>query len=116
MRSSWAESKVAGDDLSGLRADLCFNDSVIPVIQNVNAGDETESDTRKDNLLKHLYSLVLWNDSVRTLVDSGLSVAVECGTGKLLAGLIKRIDRSLAVHSIEEPDSLAKALDAFSQS
>ena len=93
-----------------------FNDAVIPVIQNVNAAAETESATLKSNLLKQLYSPVLWTDSVRTLVANGVEVAVECGTGKVLAGLAKRIDRTLAVHGIEDPDSLAKALDAFGQS
>jgi len=53
---------------------------------------------------------------VRALVSNAVEVAVECGTGKVLAGLAKRIDRALAVHSIEDPDSLAKALDAFGQS
>lgn len=114
--SHCALMKGAADELAGELEGVRFNDAVIPVIQNVNAAAETDSDTLKANLLKQLYSPVLWTDSVRTLVDSGVSVAVECGTGKVLAGLIKRIDRSLAVHSIEEPDSLAKALDAFSQS
>lgn len=114
--SHCALMKGAADELAGELEDVRFNDAVIPVIQNVNAVAETDSDTLKANLLKQLYSPVLWTDSVRTLVDSGVSVAVECGAGKVLAGLIKRIDRSLAVHSIEEPDSLAKALDAFSQS
>lgn len=114
--SHCALMKGAADELAGELEDVRFNDAVIPVIQNVNAVAETDSATLKANLLKQLYSPVLWTDSVRTLVGSGVSVAVECGAGKVLAGLIKRIDRGLAVHSMEEPDSLAKALDAFSQS
>jgi len=114
--SHCALMKGAADELAGELEDVRFNDAVIPVIQNVNAVAETNSDTLKANLLKQLYSPVLWTDSVRTLVNSDVQIAVECGTGKVLAGLIKRIERGLTVHSIEEPDSLAKALDAFGQS
>jgi [acyl-carrier-protein] S-malonyltransferase len=59
---------------------------------------------------------VLWTDSIRTLSDEGVTVAVECGAGKVLAGLIKRIERGLPVHGIEDPDSLAGALAAFGRS
>ena len=114
--SHCALMKGAADELASELEDVRFNDAVIPVIQNVNAVAETNSDTLKANLLKQLYSPVLWTDSVRTLVGNDVQVAVECGTGKVLAGLIKRIERGLTVHSIEEPDSLAKALDAFGQS
>lgn len=114
--SHCALMKGAAEELAGELEDVRFNDAVIPVIQNVNAVAETNSDTLKANLLKQLYSPVLWTDSVRTLVGNDVQVAVECGTGKVLAGLIKRIERGLTVHSIEEPDSLAKALDAFGQS
>mgnify|MGYP000273984224 CR=1 FL=1 len=96
-------------------ADVRCQDSRLPVIQNGNAAAETESATLKANLLKQLYSPVLWTDSVRALVSNDVEVAVECGTGKVLAGLAKRIDRALAVHSIEEPDSLAKTLEACLQ-
>ncbi|MBW7470267.1 ACP S-malonyltransferase [Marinobacter sp. F4218] len=114
--SHCALMKGAAEELAEALEDVRFNDAVIPVIQNVNAAAETNSDTLKANLLKQLYSPVLWTDSVRTLVNNGVEVAVECGAGKVLAGLVKRIDRGLTVHGIEDPDSLAKALDAFGQS
>ncbi len=106
----------AAGELATALEDVRFNDAVIPVVQNVNAAAETSADVLKANLLKQLHSPVLWTDSVRTLVGSGVEVAVECGAGKVLAGLVKRIDRSLAVYGLEDPDSLAKALDAFAQS
>lgn len=106
----------AAGELATALEDVRFNDAVIPVVQNVNAVAETSADVLKANLLKQLHSPVLWTDSVRTLVGSGVEVAVECGAGKVLAGLVKRIDRSLAVYGLEDPDSLAKALDAFAQS
>lgn len=114
--SHCALMKGAAEELAEALNDVRFNDAVIPVVQNVHASAETDADKLKANLLKQLYSPVLWTDSVRKLVSEGVEMAVECGTGKVLAGLIKRIDRSLPVYGIENPDSLAKALEAFGQS
>ncbi|TNE82548.1 MAG: [acyl-carrier-protein] S-malonyltransferase [Gammaproteobacteria bacterium] len=114
--SHCALMKGAAEELAEALNDVRFNDAVIPVVQNVHASAETDADKLKANLLKQLYSPVLWTDSVRKLVSEGVEMAVECGTGKVLAGLIKRIDRSLPVYGIEDPDSLAKALEAFGQS
>ncbi len=114
--SHCALMKGAAEQLAEALEDVRFNDAVIPVVQNVNACVVKEADTLKSNLLKQLYSPVLWTDSIRTLSDEGVTVAVECGAGKVLAGLIKRIERGLPVHGIEDPDSLAGALAAFGQS
>lgn len=114
--SHCALMKGAAEELAEALNDVRFNDAVIPVVQNVHASAETDAEQLKANLLKQLYSPVLWTDSVRKLVSEGVETAVECGTGKVLAGLIKRIDRSLTVYGIEDPDSLAKALEAFGQS
>jgi [acyl-carrier-protein] S-malonyltransferase len=113
--SHCALMKGAAEELAEALDDVRFNDAVIPVIQNVNAVPETDSDTLKANLLKQLYSPVLWTNSVHTLVKSGVDVAVECGSGKVLAGLIKRIDRNLTVYGIEDPDALSQALAAIKQ-
>ncbi len=114
--SHCALMKGAAEELAEALNEVRFNDAVIPVVQNVHAQPETDADTLKANLLKQLYSPVLWTASVQTLVKEGVQAAVECGTGKVLAGLIKRIDRGLPVYGIEEPDSLSKALDALGQS
>ncbi|KPQ30257.1 MAG: malonyl CoA-acyl carrier protein transacylase [Marinobacter excellens HL-55] len=114
--SHCALMKGAAEQLSEALEDIRFNDAVIPVVQNVNAAEARDAETLKANLLKQLYSPVLWTDSIRSLTGQGVSVAVECGSGKVLAGLVKRIDRDLPVHSIEDPDSLANAMAAFGKS
>ncbi|GAB5477026.1 MAG: ACP S-malonyltransferase [Marinobacter nauticus] len=114
--SHCALMKGAAEQLAEALEDIRFNDAVIPVVQNVNAEPARDAEVLKANLLKQLYSPVLWTNSVRRLSTEGVGVAVECGAGKVLAGLIKRIDRSLPVHGIESPDSLAEALKAFGQS
>ena len=114
--SHCALMKGAAEQLAEALEDIRFNDAVIPVVQNVNAEPARDAEVLKANLLKQLYSPVLWTNSVQRLSTEGVGVAVECGAGKVLAGLIKRIDRSLPVHGIESPDSLAEALKAFGQS
>jgi [acyl-carrier-protein] S-malonyltransferase len=114
--SHCALMKGAAEELAQALDEVRFSDAITPVIQNVNAAAVTDSATLKANLLKQLYSPVLWADSVRTLVSSDVTVAIECGTGKVLAGLAKRIDRGLAVHGIENPEALAAALAAFESS
>ncbi|MBN7769498.1 ACP S-malonyltransferase [Marinobacter daepoensis] len=114
--SHCALMKGAAEQLAEALEDIRFNDAVIPVVQNVNAEPATDAGVLKANLLKQLYSPVLWTDSVQKLSSDGVGVAVECGAGKVLAGLIKRIDRSLPVYGIENPDSLSEAIKAFGQS
>ncbi len=111
--SHCALMKGAAEELAEALDAIRFNDARVPVIQNVNAVAETDSAKLKSNLLKQLYSPVLWTDSVRTLVSNGVEVAVECGSGKVLAGLIKRIERGLVVHHVEDESGLQKALEAF---
>lgn len=105
----------AAEELGTALDEVTFNDAVIPVIQNVTASIAQDSESLKANLVKQLYSPVLWTDTVRKLVASDVRIAVECGAGKVLAGLAKRIDRDLSVYGIEEPDALAKASEAFGQ-
>lgn len=114
--SHCALMKGAAEQLAEALEDVQFNDAVIPLVQNVSAGVVKDAGELKANLLKQLYSPVLWTDSVRALTAEGVTVAVECGAGKVLAGLAKRIDRNLAVHSMDNPESLAGALKAFGQS
>ena len=114
--SHCALMKGAAEQLAEALDEVRFNDAVIPVVQNVHAAVSRDAKTLKANLLKQLYSPVLWTDSVRTLTGEGVNVAVECGAGKVLAGLIKRIDRDLPVHGIEDPDSLASAIEALKRS
>jgi [acyl-carrier-protein] S-malonyltransferase len=113
--SHCALMKGAAAELAEALDEVDFNDAVIPVVQNVSARPETESVTLKANLVKQLYSPVMWTDSVRAMTEQKVGVAVECGAGKVLAGLAKRIDRDLTVYGIEDPDALAKALEGVGQ-
>ena len=79
-----------------------FNNLRIPYIANVDAqtyGLETSSNTIKENLLKQVCGSVLWTHSIQKLSDD--SIIIECGPGKVLAGLIKKINPNLKVISLD---------------
>jgi len=79
-----------------------FNKLRIPYIANVDAqtyGIETSSETIKENLLKQVCGSVLWTHSIQKLSDD--SIIIECGPGKVLAGLIKKINHNLKVISLD---------------
>lgn len=85
--------------------------STIPVIQNVTAKNYTKPADVKKNLTKQLHSPVLWVDSVNALVAEGVDTIIECGPGKVLIGLNKRINKEInhfTIHDVETLDSTLK--------
>ena len=83
----------------------------IPVIQNVDAARHDQPDAIRENLEKQLYRPVQWVLSVQNMGGQGVSRIIEAGPGKVLAGLCKRIDKSIASAAVFDPASLAAALD-----
>ena len=89
--------KPAAQKLSDTLDGISMKDAEIPLIANVNASIIENSEEIKGLLVEQLYSPVLWEDSVRTMLDNGVTHFIECGPGKVLSGLIKKIDRSATV-------------------
>ncbi|MCP5160485.1 MAG: ACP S-malonyltransferase [Hahellaceae bacterium] len=87
----------------------------VPLIQNVTATEVTSLDSLKNNLVKQLYSPVLWTQSVARLSALGVTHVVECGPGKVLSGLIKRIDKSMTVFDIENPEKLHSTIELMAE-
>ncbi|WP_417223146.1 ACP S-malonyltransferase [Amphritea sp.] len=84
----------------------------VQVIQNFTAKAPTSVAELVENLLAQLYSPVLWTDSVQNMIEQGVERTVECGPGKVLSGLNKKVQRSLVVAAINDPAGLEKALSA----
>ncbi|RJG25902.1 ACP S-malonyltransferase [Paenibacillus thiaminolyticus] len=78
----------------------------IPVIANVTARPVTEAEQIRGLLVEQVFSPVLWEDSVRYLIDQGVDTFVEIGSGKVLSGLIKKIDRSVRIVSINSLEAI----------
>jgi [acyl-carrier-protein] S-malonyltransferase len=78
-----------------------FSDARIPVYQNYTAQPETDKERIKANLIAQLTGPVRWTQTVENMVKADCTKFIECGPGKVLAGLIKRIDRNLATENFE---------------
>ncbi len=100
-----AEERLAPE----LRA-LAASDPRIPVIANVDAEPKRDAFAAIEALIRQVSSPVRWADVVRRLVAEGVTTCVELGPGAVLAGLIKKIDRSVTVVSIEDAAGLDQAL------
>ena len=84
-----------------------FNDPLVPVVGNVDARPLTTADDVKSELRRQLTSCVQWNRGVRYMLDGGgVDEFVEIGNGKVLSGMIKRIDRGARVRNVSDYDSV----------
>lgn len=83
-----------------------FNPASVPVIANVDANACTDPDTIKANLIAQLESPVLWEDSVQKMLTDGITDFVEVGPGRVLQGLIRRIDRNSTISGIGNKEQL----------
>lgn len=83
-----------------------FKDLQIPVITNVEAEPITSSDKARELLVKQLYSPVRWVESIAKMKELGITKIIEIGHGKVLTGLIKRIDSSIETLNIEKPEDI----------
>lgn len=101
----------AADKLSTELDKLTFNEPMINVVNNVDVTIETSADNIKNALIKQLYSPVRWTETVEKMSKSGITTVVEAGPGKVLQGLLKRIDKSITCASINNSASLDKALE-----
>jgi [acyl-carrier-protein] S-malonyltransferase len=100
-----AEERLA-PELRSLRA----KDPTIPVVANVDAELKREAGLAIDALIRQVSAPVRWEAVVTRLIAEGARQFVELGPGSVLAGLVKKIDRSVTVMSIEDPDGFAAAL------
>jgi [acyl-carrier-protein] S-malonyltransferase len=92
--------KPAAERLAGVLESVPMNDAGVPVVANVTAQPVTEAGEIRRLLAEQVYSPVLWEDSVRWLIEQGVDTFVEIGSGTVLAGLIKKVDKTVSVVSI----------------
>ncbi len=90
-----------------------FREPTIPVIQNVDAAIRTKAEEIRPLLLAQLYQPVQWVNSIHAMRAQNITTVIECGPGKVLTGLIKRIDRSLNIHSTRDSKSLASTITSL---
>ncbi|MEK4761581.1 ACP S-malonyltransferase [Viridibacillus sp. FSL E2-0187] len=89
-----------------------MQDAKIPVISNVTANPVTEQIEIQQLLVEQLYSPVLWEDSVRKMIDLGVEVFIECGPGKVLSGLVKKVDRQVKTYCVYDEATFEQVIEA----
>jgi [acyl-carrier-protein] S-malonyltransferase len=87
----------------------------IPLITNVDAEAISTGDEARDALIRQVTAPVRWLDSVRDMIESGVTVFVEVGPGKVLTGLLRQIDRSVRVFNVEDSASLRSTMEKLAQ-
>lgn len=100
----------AADRLAEVLDQVKIADAKIPVIANVTAQPEQKGDEIRKILVKQAASPVLWEDSVRYMIQAGVTTFIEVGPGKVLTGFVKKIDRSFSGQNVEDLASLEKTL------
>ncbi len=105
--------REAANRLAEVMAGLDWRAPQLPVVQNVDARVHDGVDGIRQALVQQLYQPVQWTGCVQALAARGASRVAECGPGKVLTGLVKRIDKSIDGRPLATPADFAGALEAW---
>ena len=106
----------AASSLAEKLATIEINPPVIPVIHNVDVAAHASADEIRSVLQQQLYNPVRWVEIIGSMSSHGVDTIVECGPGKVLVGLCKRIDKTINGLPVFDPDSLANTLASLQES
>jgi [acyl-carrier-protein] S-malonyltransferase len=101
----------ASSRLGELLDTIELKDPVVPLVNNADAMFLVNSEKIKVSLVKQLNSPLLWEDSIRNILNKGINTFIEAGPGKVLSGLIKRIEPAARIFNVEDMKSLDKTLE-----
>ncbi|MGM0844564.1 MAG: ACP S-malonyltransferase [Bacillota bacterium] len=107
--------KPAAEKFSAVLDEISIKDAQVPVIANVNAKPMIQAQEIKERLIQQLYSPVLWEDMVSSLLDEGVDTFIEIGPGKVLSGLIKKVNRRVNTFSISDEESFRETLEKIKE-
>ena len=113
--SHCALMKPAAEKLAKALTDIPVHKTRIPVLHNVNVSAAVDEDEIKALLIQQLHNPVRWVETIQALSDTGVDKIVECGPGKVLAGLTKRIDKTITGLPVFDQRSLEKAVQALGE-
>ncbi|RPH66763.1 MAG: [acyl-carrier-protein] S-malonyltransferase [Burkholderiales bacterium] len=103
--------RPAGERLAQALAAIELRTPLVPLVNNVDVAIETDPARIRDALVRQAYGPVRWVEVVQRLKSLGVTGVIEFGPGKVLSGLVSRIDRTLRVAAVYDPVSLEAALD-----
>jgi len=105
----------AADRLSALLEQIDIKSPAIPVINNVNVSIETDAPSIRGALKQQLCNPVRWVETIRNMHENNITRIVECGPGKVLVGLNKRIEKSMLALPVFSPQTLDDAIEKLAQ-
>ncbi|TKB48995.1 ACP S-malonyltransferase [Ferrimonas sediminicola] len=108
--SHCALMKPAAEKLAEALAGLALKAPQVPVINNVDVAAAEEVDAIRDALVRQLHSPVRWTETINAMAEMGIETTFECGPGKVLTGLAKRINKTIAAAALNDSATLAAAL------
>ena len=109
--SHCALMKPAAEKLAALLEDTTISTPTIKIVNNVDVAVESDASAIQDALVRQLYCPVQWTKSVEALISQGVTHFVEVGPGKVLSGLIKRINKTVTINSANTPESVALSFE-----
>jgi len=101
--------KSAGDKMSALLSGIQVNLPKLPVMSNVTGRSHGSPEEIKQAMVRQVTSSVKWIDCVQSLADLGVNCCVECGPGRVLSGLVKRIQPQARLCNVQDSQSLNAA-------
>src|SRR5690625_3946724 len=107
--------KAANDKFANHLNKITFKDANFPVYENVTASPITSREEIKDLLVKQLYSPVRFEESIQHMIASGVDAFVEVGNGKVLNGLVRKINRKVKTFTVQNPDELKKFVEWYKE-
>jgi len=105
--------KPAAEKLKEKLAATTFAAPQIPVVNNIDVAVETDTDRIRDALYRQAFGPVRWVECVQAMKARGINTLVECGPGKVLAGMVKRIDADMTGLPLFDPASMAEVKGAL---
>jgi len=105
--------RPAGEELAKVVEQMAFSAPSIPVVHNVSIAPEQDPAAIKALVVEQIFSPVPWTQCVQYMASQGVTDTVECGAGKVLSGLNKRIEKSLNCFSTDTQASLNSAIEAL---
>jgi [acyl-carrier-protein] S-malonyltransferase len=107
--------KPAAERFEAVLDSISLMDAAVPVIGNVTAEPMTDASEIRKRLIEQLYSPVLWEDSVAKMLELGVDTFIEIGPGKVLSGLVKKVDRSARTFAIYDAETCEAAVAALKE-
>ena len=104
--------KPAADELAKVLEGVNFNSPEVQVIHNYDARSHDEPDAIREALTKQIYKPVRWVDTIKIIKEDADAI-IECGPGRVLAGLTRRIDKDIKSFALDTPASMQKFLDSM---